>query len=126
MNDDTMRATPRDDRTDGLRAGPPVQESEQPDLALQTTSRVGAAGWAILAVVVVFIITVVLYGLNGPSETSAPKAGAAAGGSAERVGAKRRAGTDADRAGKRARRQAVIAARLAGASYSNAGSTGTR
>jgi hypothetical protein len=80
MNDDTMRAFPRDDRSDRLRADLPVQESEQPDPALQmSTSRVGAAGWAIFAVIAVFILTVVLYGLNGPSETSAPKAGAAAG-----------------------------------------------
>jgi len=64
-----------------LRAELPVQESEQPDPALQmSTGRVGAAGWAIFAVIAIFILTVVLYGLNGPSETQAPKAGTAGGG----------------------------------------------
>ena len=74
MTDDTMRAIPRDDPTARLQTELPAQETEQQDPALQmSTSRVGAAGWAIFAVIAVFIVTVVLYGLNGPSETSAPK-----------------------------------------------------
>jgi hypothetical protein len=74
MNDDSMRAIPRDDHERELAP----QEREQPDPALQMSiGRVGAAGWAIFAVIAVFILSVVLYGLNGPSETSAPKGGAA-------------------------------------------------
>jgi hypothetical protein len=70
---DKTRAIPENDPERRLEAELPAEERRQPDPALQlSTARLGAAGWAIFAVVAVFILTVVLYGLNGPGETQAP------------------------------------------------------
>jgi hypothetical protein len=76
MADD--REIPTDDPERNLESKLPREEREQPDPALQlSTGRLGAAGWAIFAVIAILIVTVVLYGLNGPSETSPPTGGAA-------------------------------------------------
>ncbi len=65
----------------------PIPVKEQPDPLLQmSTGRVGVGGLALFAVVVVLILGVVLYGLNGNfAATPAPSAqssAAAAGNSA--------------------------------------------
>jgi hypothetical protein len=76
---ENMRQSPDDLRERKLEAGLPVEELRQPDPALQlTTGRLGAAGWAIFAVVAIAILTAVLWGLNGPIETS-PQTGSQAG-----------------------------------------------
>lgn len=66
-----------------LRAKLPVQEKEQPDPLLQiSTGRVGAPGLTLFAVIVVVILSVVMYGLNGRNsegQAQAPAATAAAG-----------------------------------------------
>jgi len=50
----------------------PAQEKEQPDPMLQiTTRRVGGMAAALLTVAAVFILWVVLYGLNEPGGSSA-------------------------------------------------------
>ena len=91
-----------------------MQEREQPDPALQmSTGRVGVAGWAIFAVIAVVILTAVLYGLNGPSETPTLTAGASSTPAAPNTSP---APTSTDRAPSR---KPLV-------SYSNAGSIGTR
>ena len=78
MADDSMRTIPGNDPDGTFESELPLQEREQPDPALQmSTGRIGAAGVTVFAVVAVLILTVVLYGLNGPSETSSPSGGAA-------------------------------------------------
>jgi hypothetical protein len=68
---ENTRQSPDDLRERKLEAGLPVEELRQPDPALQvTTGRLGAAGWMIFAVVAIAILTAVLWGLNGPIETS--------------------------------------------------------
>jgi len=57
MADDSMRATEDPERK--LESQLPREERQQPDPALQlSTGRLGAAGWAIFAVVAIFIVTV--------------------------------------------------------------------
>jgi hypothetical protein len=69
-----------------LRAKLPLPVKEQPDPFLQmTTGRMGAGGIAVVAFIIVAIVTVVFYGLNRPSSTihaaaSAPVSSPAAGG----------------------------------------------
>jgi hypothetical protein len=71
MADDNMGAVPTRDPERRLESQLPREERQQPDPALQlSTGRLGAAGWAIFAVIGIFVLTVVLWGLNGPSETS--------------------------------------------------------
>jgi hypothetical protein len=52
----------------------PIQVKEQPDPMLQmSTGRVGAGGLTLFGVVVIVILSVVMYGLNGSnSESGAP------------------------------------------------------
>ena len=77
MADESTRAIPDNDPERRLEAETPLPEREQPDPALQlSTGRIGAAGWGIFTVIAVCILTVVLYGLNGPSGTSSPAGGA--------------------------------------------------
>ena len=62
MPDEITRASPDNERE---------EVREQPDPALQiTTGRLGVVGWAIFFVIVIVVLSAVLYGLNGPSETS--------------------------------------------------------
>ncbi len=58
------------------RVPPPISERQQPDPMLQlSTDRMGAAGITLVAVAVVAILAVVLYGLNTP-DTAEHTAGA--------------------------------------------------
>jgi hypothetical protein len=71
MADESTRAIPGNNPDGTFETELPLEEREQPDPALQmSTGRIGAAGVTVFAVVAVLILTVVLYGLNGPSETS--------------------------------------------------------
>jgi hypothetical protein len=68
---ENISTSPDDARERRLEAGLPVEERAQPDPALQlTTGRLGATGWAIFALIAIVVLSAVLYGLNGPSETS--------------------------------------------------------
>jgi hypothetical protein len=74
-----------------LTARLPPQETNQPDPALQlSVGRIGAGSITLVAIVCVFILAVVLYGLNSPapnaqdvgtppSAASAPAAGGGSG-----------------------------------------------
>src|SRR5262249_22623474 len=78
MADDSTRASPSEDPERKLESELPREEREQPDPALQlSTGRLGAAGWVIFAVIGIFVLTVVLWGLNGPNETPSPSGPAA-------------------------------------------------
>jgi hypothetical protein len=69
MADDSERAVPTQDPERKMEPQLSLEEHQQPDPALQlSTGRLGAAGWAIFALVGIFILTVVLWGLNGPNE----------------------------------------------------------
>lgn len=73
MSDENMRPSPDNVRERRIEANLPVEESRQPDPALQlTTGRLGAVGWTFFVVIAVVVLTAVLWGLNGPTETSSP------------------------------------------------------
>jgi hypothetical protein len=75
----TSRPSPADSDA-ALRAKLPTQVKEQPDPFLQmSTGRVGAGGITLAACIVVLVLGVVLYGLNGRgTEQSAGTAPASA------------------------------------------------
>jgi hypothetical protein len=71
MADENTRPSPDDVRERRIEANLPAEERRQPDPALQlTTGGLGVFGWSIFVVAAIIILTAVLWGLNGPSETS--------------------------------------------------------